>query len=149
MAVNYKIYKSTVNNQTNGKFYARASHRDTVTVKELAQTMQANCTVKYSDIVAVLTELSEVMRAELQRGNRVKLDGIGSFKIGIRSKGAKSIKEFNPQENIIGTRVIFLPECTGSATGKRMNVMLSGLKIREEQPYDDLRADENDAADGE
>ena len=62
MALNYKIYQSNANNSTKGKFYARASHKETVGIKELAAVMQDNCTVKHSDIVAVLSELSEVMK---------------------------------------------------------------------------------------
>lgn len=46
MALNFKIYKSNANNGTKDKFYARASHKDTVSIKELAAVMQNNCTVK-------------------------------------------------------------------------------------------------------
>ena len=98
MALNFKIYKSNANNGTKDKFYARASHKDTVSIKELAAVMQNNCTVKHSDIVAVLSELSEVMKQELQRGNRVRIDGLGTFKVNIRSKGAKTAKEFTVSE---------------------------------------------------
>ena len=73
MAVNFKIYQSNRKGETNGKYYARATYRETVSIKELAEVMQNNSTVKKSDIVAVLTELSEVIRQELQRGNKVKI----------------------------------------------------------------------------
>ena len=62
MAVNFKIYQSNRKGGTNGKFYARAAHRETINTKDLAEVMQNNSTVKRSDIVAVLTELSEVLR---------------------------------------------------------------------------------------
>lgn len=55
MAVNYKIYQSTAKNATKGLYYARTAYRETVDLKKLAEIMQANCTVKYSDILAVLT----------------------------------------------------------------------------------------------
>ena len=57
MAVNYKIYQSKANNASKGLYYARAAYRESVGLKKLAEIMQANCTVKYSDILAVLTEL--------------------------------------------------------------------------------------------
>lgn len=72
MSVNYKIYKSNRKGTGNGMYYARASHRGTATVNDLAKTMEANSTVKRSDILAVLSELSETMRNELNQGNRVK-----------------------------------------------------------------------------
>ena len=41
--------------------------------------LQRNCTVKKADILAVLDELVETMRDQLQDSKRVKLDGFGSF----------------------------------------------------------------------
>lgn len=139
MALNYKIYQSNTNNATKGKFYARASHKDTVSIKQLAAVMQNNCTVKHSDIVAVLSELSEVMKQELQRGNRVRIDGLGIFKVNIRSKGAKTAKEFTVSENILGTRINFHPETFVNPDGSHVTSMLSGLKVKEDETYESPR----------
>lgn len=142
MAVEVKIYQSNRKGETQGKFYGRAAHRDTVDVKALAATMQNNCTVKYSDIVAVLAELSEVMRIELLRSNRVKLDGIGTFKVGIHTKPANSAKEFSMNDNVLGTHILFLPESTTDASGNRVKALLSGVKVREASAYESLKAKE-------
>ena len=139
MALNYKIYQSNTNNSTKGKFYARASHKETVGIKELAAVMQDNCTVKHSDIVAVLSELSEVMKQELQRGNRVRIDGLGIFKVNIRSKGAKTAQEFSAAENILGTRINFRPESFVNTNGSHITNMLSGLKVKEDGTYESPR----------
>ena len=139
MALNYKIYQSKANNSTKGKFYARASHKETVGIKELAAVMQDNCTVKHSDIVAVLSELSEVMKQELQRGNRVRIDGLGIFKVNIRSKGAKTAQEFSAAENILGTRINFRPESFVNTNGSHITNMLSGLKVKEDGTYESPR----------
>ena len=139
MALNYKIYQSNANNSTKGKFYAPASHKETVGIKELAAVMQDNCTVKHSDIVAVLSELSEVMKQELQRGNRVRIDGLGIFKVNIRSKGAKTAQEFSAAENILGTRINFRPESFVNTNGSHITNMLSGLKVKEDGTYESPR----------
>ena len=139
MALNYKIYQSNANNSTKGKLYARASHKETVGIKELAAVMQDNCTVKHSDIVAVLSELSEVMKQELQRGNRVRIDGLGIFKVNIRSKGAKTAQEFSAAENILGTRINFRPESFVNTNGSHITNMLSGLKVKEDGTYESPR----------
>lgn len=141
MAVNYKVYQSKRNDVTKDQFYARAAHRDTVTIKEMAQTMQENCTVKQSDIMAVLTEFSGVLKAELQRGNKVKIDGLGTFKIGLTSTGAQSAKEFTAA-NIKGAHVLFMPEMSVDANGKRVKSLLAGLKVKEASAYDDLKEKE-------
>lgn len=139
MPVNYKIYKSNAKNATNGKYYARAIYKETVSINELATVMQNNCTVKHSDILAVLTELAEVMKQELHRGNRVKIDGLGSFKVGIHSKGAEDVSKFTVAENIVGTRIIFMPETTIEASGNHVKTMLAGIKVKEVDDYKSLR----------
>lgn len=140
MAVNFKIYQSNRKGGTNGKFYARAAHRETINTKDLAEVMQNNSTVKRSDIVAVLTELSEVLRQELQRSNKVHIDGIGTFKVGIHSKGAKTAKEFNATDNIVGSRILFMPETTIDANGNRVKALLAGLKVKEAASYESLKS---------
>lgn len=142
MAVNYKLYQSKANNGTNGLYYARATHHDTVTIKELAKTMQANCTVKYADIVAVLAELSEAMKTELLRSNRVRIDGLGMFKVGIHSKGCENIEEFSPQANITGAHILFFPETETNGMGQRTKAMLSGIKLQELDDYVSLKTKE-------
>ena len=142
MAVNFKIYQSNRKGGTNGKFYARAAHRETINTKDLAEVMQNNSTVKRSDIVAVLTELSEVLRQELQRSNKVHIDGIGTFKVGIHSKGAKNAKEFNATDNIVGSRILFMPETTIDANGNRVKALLAGLKVKEAASYESLKSKE-------
>lgn len=149
MAVNFKIYQSNRKGATNGKFYARATYRESVSIKELAEVMQNNSTVKKSDIVAVLTELSEVMRQELQRGNKVKIDGIGSFKITLHSTGAENAKDFKASENITGSRVLFIPETTIDASGARIKALLAGLKVKEADSYESLKGKEQQTQNGD
>ena len=135
MAVNYKIYKSNRKGTGNGMYYARASHRGTSTVNDLAKTMESNSTVKRSDILAVLSELSETMRNELNQGNRVKIDGLGTFKVGINTLPAKTAKEFTAQKNIKRIHLIFLPEVTSDAQGKQVKTLLQGVKVQEASEY--------------
>ncbi len=135
MAVSYKVYKSNRKGTGAGMYYARAAHRDTVTVKDLAQTMEANSTVKRSDILAVLAELSETMKAELQRSNRVRIDGLGTFKIGLTTKPAKTAKDFTANKNVSGVHIVFLPEITSDSAGKRVKTLLAGVRVQEAGVY--------------
>ena len=117
MAVSYRLYQNNREGKFKGMWYARASHNGTVDINKLADIMQANCTVKRSDILAVLSELVEVMTDQLQNSMRVKLNGFGAFKIGLKTIPAATAKEFN-MNNIKGMHVIFQPEATRQA-GKR------------------------------
>ena len=136
MAVRYKLYMNNrKNSPTKGKWYARAAVQNVVDLDALAKRIQANCTAKRADVMAVLSELVEVMTTELQNSNRVKLDGFGSFKIGLKSGPATSAKTFNAQKDIKGMRVLFQPEVhTNPATG-RVRTFLTGCTVKEVDPY--------------
>ncbi len=145
MALKYKMYKSTRNDKTANKWYARAVHEDTIDLNGLASIMQANCTVKESDILAVLRELVETMTRELQSSKRVKIDGFGTFKIGLSSKGADTAADFKASTNITGTHMLFQPEVTIDAQHNRTYKLLSGVKVSEASIYDVDKSDGTDS----
>ena len=132
MSVFYKLRQDKrEDSKTYGKWYARTYMIETVDTKMLSERIQRNCTAKASDVNAVLTELVEVMRDELQASRRVKLDGFGSFKIGISSKGARSAKAFTVADNIKGMHIVFTPERSTDAAGNRVKQFLQGAKCEE------------------
>ena len=132
MSVFYRLHQDkSQNTKRSGKWYARAVSMSTVSTRQLAEIMQRNCTVKKSDILAVLDELVETMRDQLQDSKRVKLDGFGSFKIGIRSCGAATPKDFSTSENVKGMRVIFMPERSTDSAGNHTKQFLQGAKVEE------------------
>ena len=134
--ISYKLYQNTrKNSSTIGQWYARAAITGTTNLEKLAERIQRNCTAKKSDVLAVLTELVEVMTDELQAGHRVKLDGFGAFKIGIRSKGAESAKQFTVSKHITGVRCNFQPEVKKSADGSRVKTFLTGVQVGEATDY--------------
>ena len=138
MSVFYRLHQDkSKNTARSGKWYARAVATSVVDTRKLAEIMQRNCTVKKSDILAVLDELVETMRDQLQDSKRVKLDGFGSFKIGIRSTGTPTAKEFSTSENVKGMRVIFMPERSTDSAGNRTKQFLQGAKA-EELPHNSV-----------
>lgn len=132
MAVFYKLYQD--NRETSkfkGKWYGRAVHTGTVDIDDLADEMQANCTVKRADIVAVLSELVETMKTHLQMSHRVKLDRLGTFKIGMSTRPAASIKEFTANDNVKSVHVLFQPETKIEKNKTRVKALISGCKVQE------------------
>lgn len=110
MAILYKLWQDNrKNTMYPGKWYARAVHQSTVTLSDVSDRIQRNCSMKKSDVNAVLTEMVEVMKDELQNSNRVCIDGLGTFKVGMRTKPAATAKDFNPSKHVSGYRVNFLP----------------------------------------
>ncbi len=148
MAVKYRIYQSNRKGAFQGKWYGRAVHDDLVTIDDLADIMQNNCTVKRSDILAVISELVEAMTTQLQNSMKVKLDRFGTFKMGIRTIPADTAKEFG-RSNIVGMHVLFQPELKIDAKGNRIQKFISGAKMVEITPYNIDKSDANDATEGD
>lgn len=114
-----------------GKWYPRAVMTNTVDTNALATIMQRNCTVKKSDIVAVITELIETMQDQLQDSKRVKLNGFGTFKIGLSSTGANTAADFSVSKNVKGLHVLFQPEVKTDSEGQRQKTFISGCNVQE------------------
>ena len=114
-----------------GKWYPRAVMTNTVDTDALATIMQRNCTVKKSDILAVISELIETMQDQLQDSKRVKLNGFGSFKIGMSSTGADKASDFDARKNIKGLHVLFMPEVKTDSEGQRQKTFISGCSVQE------------------
>ena len=114
-----------------GKWYPRAVITQTVDTDMLATIMQRNCTLKKADILAVITELVETMADQLQDSKRVKLNGFGSFKIGITGEGADKAADFSVSKNIKGLHVLFQPEVKTDGNGQRQKTFITGCSVQE------------------
>lgn len=132
MAVQYRLYQNN-NSRSNQykKWYARAVMIDTVDTDRLAEQIEANCTVKRADVLAVLSELVVVMKQELQNSKRVKLNSFGSFKLALTTGPASTAKEFSAAQNVKAVRVLFQPELRIDKNGKRTRTFVEGCKVTE------------------
>jgi len=101
-----------------GKFYATAVYDNSfIGTEELADFIQRQASVKKSDIKAVLQELGEAMKHFFELGQKVKLDGIGIFKVGFSSIGVAK-KEDCTAATITTRRVLFQPESQRVVVGQ-------------------------------
>ena len=116
MPVFYKLYQENNPKSVNvGKWYAKAKCLGYWDLEKIADHIQDNVSAKKSDVIAVLKELVVVMGEAFSAGYGVKLDGFGSFKVGLKTKAAESAKEFTATKHIVGSRVNFQPETHWSA----------------------------------
>lgn len=138
MAVFYKLYQEAREASKNkGKWYARALMTETVDTEKLAERIQRNCSMKKSDVLAVLTELVEVMNDEMQASHKVRLNGFGSFKIGLKTKPADTAKDFSASTNVVGMRVNFAPEThVDTRTRSHNKQFLTGATVKEAALYE-------------
>lgn len=96
--------------QTDGKWFARAVHVGTTHTNSIAEMMQANCTLKKSDILAVICELTETIKHELNESRSVHLDGLGTFKMCISSNAVEHREDFSLDNDVRSVRISFTPE---------------------------------------
>lgn len=126
MAIQYVTKQDKRKNGTS-LWYGRAIHPSTINLDSLAERIQHNCSMTKGDVLAVLTEMVSVMNYELQNSNKVKIDGLGTFYMGIRTTGSDSEEKFNAQENIKAFTVNFLAEGK-KVNGKMVRTFTDGIK---------------------
>ena len=149
MSVKYKKVQSNMKgNSSFGKWYGKAVVSDVVDVDMLSSNIGNRCTVTKPDIVAVISALVDEMKAQLQMGNRVVLDGFGSFKVGMSTKPAETAKEFTAN-NVKRLRVLFLPTTNQTSEGKRNIAILEGCRVEEMASYQSPGGDGGDDEDDE
>ena len=133
MAIFYKmIFRNNEKHPEMTGYFAVIANKGMVTTDEIADEIQRNCSMKRSDVLAVLAELSEVIRNNVQQSHSVKLNGIGVFRPGISSSIVKSLAQFTPQTNIRALRLNFLPE-TMTIEGKRIKKVFENARLIQEE----------------
>lgn len=90
------------------KYYAQAQASVDVGLDEISTRVEKACTVHSADVVAVLKALEDEMVDGLSRGEIVRLGNIGTFQVGLRSRGAEKAEDFKAA-NISKARVNFRP----------------------------------------
>jgi len=93
----------------NGLWFPKALHPITVTTEELLKEIPKSCSLKRSDLLAALTELSEFLLRHLRQGEVVDIDGIGRFKLEVKGQGVISPDDFDEQTDVSGYVCHFTP----------------------------------------
>lgn len=99
-----------------GKWYAKMVPIGNITSEQLAEEVSHLSTVTRSDMLAVLWSLAAVIRRHLLNSEIVHVDGLGSFRIGFRSR-AKDRAEDVTADDIYGLRVVMTPDRKFQQTG--------------------------------
>ena len=93
-----------------------------IDLREMAERIQATCTVHKSDVFAVLVALEDVITDALKSGEIVRLGDLGTLQIGISSKGAATEEDYS-ESLITKARINFRP-------GSALTDALSGLTFQ-------------------
>ena len=93
-----------------GKYYAKAVYDESfVSIDDIAEYIQQQASVKKSDVKAAIGELGEALKHYMELGQKVRLDGIGIFKVGFSAIGVEDPDDCTAA-TITTRRIIFTPE---------------------------------------
>lgn len=90
------------------KYYARAQSNGDVNIREMSERIQQSCTVHKADVQAVLLALEDTIADALKSGEIVRLGDLGTFQIGLSSKGAVTEEDYSASL-ITKARINFRP----------------------------------------
>ena len=109
------------------KYYGHVQASGDISLREMAERIQQTCTVHNSDVFAVLVALEDTITDALKGGEIVRLGDLGTFQIGISSKGALNEEDYD-ESLIKQARINFRP---GSAlSGILTNLTFQRVKVR-------------------
>lgn len=110
MAVKYKLVQNKISGHDSfGKYYARSVKAGEVGMKEIERIIEQNCSLKRSDVRAVVCELVDTIKDKLQDGYTVDLDELGRLSLGVKSVGVYRAADFNVRQHITGVSVNYRP----------------------------------------
>ena len=123
------------------KYYAHVQASGDIDVREMAERIQQTCTVHNSDVFAVLVALEDVIIDALKSGEIVRLGDLGSFQIGISSKGALT-EEDHDVSMIKKARINFRPGI--ALSGILTSLSFQKVKVRTSKADEEASGEEEE-----
>ena len=110
MAVHIKLIKNNIKSSSSyGKYFAKAVSQGEVTFDEITAEACRNSGLSEGTVIAVVTDLQDIVKRKLRDGQTVVLPGIGRFSIRVESIGVDDPKDFNIRRHITRFVCGFLP----------------------------------------
>jgi predicted histone-like DNA-binding protein len=99
MAVTYVLTKkgNPGNPEAPKKWYAQAKASGDLTLKKLSREIsEGSTTVSDTDVLAVLNDLTKILKRHLDNGEIVRFGDFGTFQISISGEGAETEEKYHP-----------------------------------------------------
>ena len=136
MSLRIRLIRNNIKRSSSyGKYFAKTVSQGDVTLLQLAEEASRNTTLKKSDVLAVVTELEEMMRQRLSVGKTVVLDGIGRFSLRVESEGVDNPNEFRIRKHIRRVLCRFLPAGKRRSDGTITYSFCEDVSVEWERKY--------------
>ena len=139
-------YRKTYNKKFGVYYPSAVVMGQPVPVKKVAKRLSQMCTVTYADVMAVLGELPGVMADYMSQGKSVRLDGLGTFRYTLKTKGVADEADFDFQKQVRAVRVQFVPTREGAQTKGSVSTRALVPTGIEWIPYDAALKDETEGS---
>ena len=130
MSVNYRVVRRTLNfDKANPKevVVAHTAPRATTGLEDLITLIGQISAISRGDVLSVISTLTRLIADELAKGNIVEIGELGRLRFNMRSKAAKSVKEFT-HNNILPPTLHFLPGMLLKDARRRIRFTLADEK---------------------
>lgn len=124
--------------EAEGKFYPAPAYISEIGVNQLAEEISQSTTLTPTEVIGVIRSLLLTVPKYMMLGYKVRLDGIGIFKLGLKNamlfKGRKKATEVTAND-IAGVRVLYTPDTMLNAKlAKPEYVKLDAKYITDDEP---------------
>ena len=108
--IQYDFYKTPApDGEETDDYHVRAVGGQTCTTQQVAEQIEKSTSLTTADIKAALAALSDIMLREMENGNSVQLDNVGTFRPIIKGKVEKRKNSLKMVEGEVRT-VAFKPD---------------------------------------
>ena len=142
MAIHYRLLQNKIKGSKNyGKFYAHTVKQGTISLEDIEEMIESNCTAKASDVRLVLRELFDVVKFYMQKGYIVDLREMGKLSISVKSVCVDNPSEFRSDKHITGFVCNYTPQgkrYQGNSGGRGKHIhrsILDGCEAVETKYY--------------
>ena len=142
------FYKKIYNEKFGVYYPSAVTVGQPVPVKKVAKRLSQMCTVTYADVMAVLGELPGVMADYMAQGKSVRLDGLGTFRYTLKTRGVADEADFDFQKQVEAIRVQFVPQREGAQTKGSVSTRSLVPTGIEWLPYEAIEAEDGGGSGG-
>ena len=130
-----------------GKTYGRLMHMDTLNTSDLCRHIMKHGTIFTPDVVKGVIERFVMCFEELLlEGNKIKLDGLGTFYLSINTEGVSDREQFTAN-NVKALRIKFIgDQCKESEYATKMLTSKAKFKSLGNESASESEGDENGGA---
>ena len=123
-------------------YYAQIVNNGTVDLKELCENIAEESALSSADVRGVFDRLTRQLHTHLQNGRTVVIDGFGSFRPTVGSKGVANEEDFDAATMMRTPKIVFTPHADLRETYNKVVYERISNKKKEESSEPSTEPDE-------